>query len=506
MAYVPQQIPDEEQNKFANPNQTTPNPIPPQGGSSGAAPAGGRAAPGMGTSTQFGSNAAKLSDYLTANKDQVGQFGQQVAGQLSQNYGDTMNAIDQGYGQFGQQIGQGYTPQDSTLVSQAANNPTDFAKDPNNVSSFQKQFNDQYTGPSNFESSSGYQNLNDQVNKAVENAGLTNSFSGLQTYLTNNMNTGHNTQGMQTLDAALLQRSPEASQAISQAASPYKNLAGYLGDKTAGLNSQIQTAQSAADTARTAAQNKFTGQGGLVPTLQNTLTQQQQNAQSQASNSVQQAIQDWQAGSMTPADMATLGFNSKDLSDQAYSRFGTVASALGKDYNAAPNVNSLFTQTPSNVYYATPGSTATPDQIAQAQALQSLTGQDLTGFMGATSPNGQLVQTNRQALDDMSQNLGARDTTNVANWVRQVNQPGMNQPVLGPQTSESDVMKYLANTFNDPNQQRQVDYILSQLFNPAQPSLVDALGRLGFKQPGAPLPTPGDGTGYVHASSTPGVF
>src|SRR5690242_8717920 len=114
MAYVPQQIPDEEQNKFANPNQTTPNPIPPQGTGSAGAGAGGRAAPGMGTPTQFGSNAAKLSDYLKANEEQVGQFGQQVAGDLTNRYNQTMGNINQGFGDFNQQLQANYTPPDPT--------------------------------------------------------------------------------------------------------------------------------------------------------------------------------------------------------------------------------------------------------------------------------------------------------------------------------------------------------------------------------------------------------
>lgn len=281
MAYVPQQIPQDEENQFANPNQTTPNPLPPQGGgSAGASASGGRAAPGVGSSTQFGSNAAKLSDYLSANQSQVADFGNQVAGNLSQGYNTARSGIDQGFNDFNTKVNQGYTPNDPSLASQVSGNAADFVKDPKNVSKFQSLYNDQYAGPPDFESSDIYSGVNNQVNKAVENAGLTKSQSGLGSYLNNFMGTGGDTPGMQTLNTALLQRSPEASASIRNAAAPYSGLTDYLKQKTSAADANIGTAKTNAQQIAQGVQNQFNGPGGVIPTFKsNVADQMQQNQQ-----------------------------------------------------------------------------------------------------------------------------------------------------------------------------------------------------------------------------------
>ncbi len=243
MAYIPQQLPQEEQNKFGSTNPTTPLPPPSQSsgsaGSTGGGGSGVKQAPGVGSSTQFGSNASKLSDYLNANKDQVTGYGQQVAGDLTNRFNQTKSDINSGFGQFGQQVQGNYAPPDQSKLNQALTNPTDFVKDQKNVSDFQSWYNPEYKGPSNFEGSSTYSNLNNEVNNAVQNAGLVGTQSGLGTYLNNNLGAKDYTQGMQTLDTALLQRNPESNQAIQEAAKPYSNLSGYLGDTTSQANQKI---------------------------------------------------------------------------------------------------------------------------------------------------------------------------------------------------------------------------------------------------------------------------
>ncbi len=245
MAYVPKQVPEEEKNQFANPNETTPNPVPPQG--AGSAGTGGQSAPGMGTSTQFGSNAAKLSDYLNANKEQVAEFGNKVAGNLNQGYDQTMGSINQGFGDFNNQVSQGYEHPGQEFINEAVSNPADFIKDQNKASQFQKLYNNQYAGPSSFEGTDFYSNVNKQINKAKEDSSLASSPAGLGTYLNNYMGTANNSPGIQTLDTALLQRSPEASKSIRDAASRYGNLSDYLGQKTGEANASVGQARTSAE-------------------------------------------------------------------------------------------------------------------------------------------------------------------------------------------------------------------------------------------------------------------
>lgn len=364
MAYVPQQISEDEKNQFANPNPTTPFP---QG--SGSSGSGAQPAPGMASSTQFGSNAAKLSDYLNANKEQVGEFGNQVAGNLTQGYNAAMGAVDTGFGNFNQDVSKGYTPINQDVVGQAAANPTEFVKNPDNVSQFKSQYNNQYKGPENFENSNYYKDANNQVNKAVENAGLTNSFSGLGSYLRNFMGGANQTQGMQTLNTALLQRSPEASSAIKTAAEPYKNLTGYLGDKTAQANSAVSQAKDVANQSQVAAHNQIDPKSSA---FQSDINSRLQTMQNQAINEAQ-AREDFIGGggkiSLSPEQLARLGISQQQSND--------VASGLNSVYsgpNPAPwNLSDYFTGE------ANPGSVnlsnaANPEDFAYSQALAQLTG------------------------------------------------------------------------------------------------------------------------------------
>lgn len=373
MAYVSQQIPENEQNLFGKKDETTPTPIPPQtGGSSGAGTgAGGGAAPGQATSTQFGSNAARLSDYLSANAPQVQQFGQKVAGNLTEGYNKTMGDISQGLGQFGQQIQQGYAQANPELVNQATQNPTEFVKNPENVTKFKSLYNDQYMGPQNFEGSDIYSNLNANVNKAVENASLINSSPGLQSYLSNYLGTGTNTPGMQTLDNLLLQRSPEAYGSIKQAAAPYKGLGDYLSSATQQQNADIQKAIEQAQGTSQGLRQQFTGEGGIIPSFQSDVTGRLGNAQTdyEARNA---AIQN--SGPIPSSEFASL-FGISPEQVQTFTHQGELLKNL---YGLSPG--DVFSSNFTNAGAPSVQGIMSPDEAARAQALSTLTGSDLSSY------------------------------------------------------------------------------------------------------------------------------
>lgn len=378
MAYVPKQLPEDEQNLFGRTQPTTADTAPGGGGSAGT---GGNTAPGVGTSTQFGSNAAKLSDYLKANEGQVGEFGQRVADQLTKGYGDTLGSIDQGYQQFGQQVNSGYAQPNQGLVDQAASNPSEFVKNPNDVSSFKSIYNNQYSGPDSFASSGIYGDLNNQVNKAVENSGLVNSSSGLQTYLNNFMGGGNRTQGMQALDTALLQKSPTARNTIQSAASPYQNLTGYLSNKSQAAENDVAIAKQKANTSQQETRNRFTGEGGVIPTFK---------------NQVESGLAPARQSALDRSDAARSALENGTASDQELSDLGLT----GEQYNSALAYRDLinsggnsgnkgsinlpdflgFTQQSPDVAINR-SNFATPEQYAQSAALAQLTGQDMSSFL-----------------------------------------------------------------------------------------------------------------------------
>lgn len=272
MAFVSSGIPPEEQNKQAQQGVTTPNPLaqlPPNAGpGSGSAGQGGGGTnqAGLGTPTQFGSPASKLSDYLAANAPQVAQEGQNIAGNLNTQFGQTQSDIGQAGQAFGSQVAGGYAPPNQDVVNQAAANPTDFAANPSNVAAFKSQLNDTYSGPANFEGTQGYANVQNEVNNAVQNAGLLNSPAGLSTYLRNNVE-ANPTPGENTLDTVLLQGNPQAIGQVQGAASQFPSLSGYLGNTVTGADQTVVDAQNAAKQAAGAANTAFNGPAGVVPTF-----------------------------------------------------------------------------------------------------------------------------------------------------------------------------------------------------------------------------------------------
>jgi len=280
MAYVPKQLPDDQENQFARTDPTTPYPAPVGGGSSGSG-----TAPGAGTSTQFGSNAAKLTDYLKANEPQIQEFGQEVAGKLNETYNQAKSAVDEGFGSFNQSIQGGYTPNDPTLVNQAIQNPSGFTSTPGNVQKFQSLYNNQYTGPQSAEGSEMYANVNNQVNKAVQDAALVGSEGGMNTYLDQFGGT-NKTQGMKTLDTALLQRSPTARNAIQSAAQPFQGLTDYLSGKVTDSNKAIANAKTEASTSRDATR----AAAGQASSSFNTGLQNQLTAAMQARDAYNQNV------------------------------------------------------------------------------------------------------------------------------------------------------------------------------------------------------------------------
>lgn len=416
MAYVQQQqIPEDEQNKFGRTGETTPSPVPAESGGSvgsGTQGQGGSAAPGVGTSTQFGSNAAKLSDYLKVNEPQVQEFGNEVAGNLTQGYNSALSGVDQGYNQFNQDVSKGYVPNNQDLVNRATTDPTNFVKNQGDVDAFRSLYNNSYGGPQNFESTNAYSTANQNVNKAVQNANMVGSESGLKSYLNTNMNKGGGTDGMQTLNTTLLQRSPEASKAIREAAQPYQGLTSYLSNKTNEANQAATTAREGVNQARESLQNSFTGQNGLLPTLKNNLSSRLDQTRQEKGAGVSNAIRDYQEGNATPEQMAMLGFNMDDMSDKSLSNYWKFGQDLDRDYNVNTNYNSIFSPQSADTVYGSPGSVANQDDIAMAQALAQLTGGDAK-WLGSTNPAGPMASVNRGALEDMRQNLTSRDESTV---------------------------------------------------------------------------------------------
>lgn len=304
MAYVGnQQTPDQEQNLSAPAGTTSANPLanipPSQTGGSAGAGTGGGGSPNVGTSKQFGAPASKLGDYLSANAPQIQGQANKIAGNLTNQYGQVSGDVSNAANQFGQQVASGYTAPNQDLVNQATANPSGFVANPSNVSGFQAQLNDTYTGPQNFESTAPYANVQNEVQNAVTNAGLWNTLGGVASAVQASNPT--NAQGINTLDSSLLQMSPSAIGTVQQAAQPFQNLPTYLQQAVTNGDMSVQQAQQAATGA---AQNANTALTGAVSNLNTGITNQNNTAYNTANTDYQNLLNQLTAG--TPnADLVT---------------------------------------------------------------------------------------------------------------------------------------------------------------------------------------------------------
>ena len=400
IAYVPQQLPENEQNPQAPQGTTTPNPVgnlPPvqTGGSSGQSSGGtaGGGNPAAGTSTQFAPTASKLSDYLSTNAPQVAQQGQTIAGNLTQGYNQAQSDINNAVSGFGTDVQGGYYQANPDLVNKAASNPAEFAGTTGgeqiqggpagftdkNVSDFQNLWNDTYTGPQNFESTTPYQNVQNEVQNAVTNAQNVQTPAGLTSYL-NTQAKGNYLPGMATLDTALVQGSPQALGAIQQAAQPYQGLTDYLGTQTQGANAQVPIAQQAAKDVQGAVRNQFTGEGGVIPefnqNIQNNLATTTDKATAY-NNAINNLIK--QEGEGDPAKYM------QELAD-AVNAYNTDTGYQPSIPGAGYTHNAITVPTWNNPNPLSPPTieqVVTPEDIANQNAYQTLLGTDYTPAFSA---------------------------------------------------------------------------------------------------------------------------
>lgn len=270
--------PEQEQNLTAPSGTTTSNPLanmpPATGGSAGATPGGG--APNTASPKQFGSAATNLNAYLTENAPQVQGQANTIAGNLNNTYGQVSGDVSNAANNFNQQVASSYTPQNTSILQQEQANPTAFAGNAGNVSAFQGQLNDVYNGPQNFESTTPYANIQNEVGQAVNSAGQWNTPGGISSAVQAAEPTA--TPGISSLDSALLQGTPTAMSTIQSAAQPYQNLTGYLANDVTQADQGVTAAQQAAQAANTAANAQLQGQEQAITAQENADNQAAYNA------------------------------------------------------------------------------------------------------------------------------------------------------------------------------------------------------------------------------------
>lgn len=322
-------------------------PIAPAGSGGGAGSTGRSssptASPNTASSTTPGTPATNVSTYLQANQPQVQNYGSSITGQLNGQYGQALNDVNSAASNFNTSVNTGYTPVNSSVDQSVLSNPATVTSNPSSTQAFESQLSDAYSGPTQFETSSSYAPLEQEIATTQNSATPWTTFSGTESQF---QGLGDTTPGEQQLDATLIQQTPNVAQNIQTAASQASTLTPTINNVAATEDAAVQSAQanaseaqSGATTALNTAEQEEASQLGSelssaqtaegtynsdVSTLQQAATQIQQqitaflaaNPQITAAN-IDPALAPWvglqQANAPTQSDVAT----AQDYSEEA---------------------------------------------------------------------------------------------------------------------------------------------------------------------------------------------
>lgn len=348
----------------------------------GSGPGGAKTPTGAPTQAQSAQPFTNLQQYLTANAPQIQQQANTISTGLTNQYGQVQGDINKGASDFGQQVAAGYTPQNDQVVQQAAADPTKFASDPNNVTAFQSQLNDQYTGTANFEGTAGYAPLNSEVTNASANAATIATPAGLQDYLKSS--SPNETQGDSILDASLIGANPQSQQQIMASATPFSQLPQYLSNAVTTADQTANAAPGAARQAAADAAAAFTGPNGVVPAFQNTLNTQLSGANTSrdsynnvinsnltSSQQTQAALNNAYPSSLTKAVSGTgnLGNPTTDAAEKA-----RITGLLNSGYSSEINALQQYLNGQPLTQLGDLGNVSTTANYQEDSALQNLLG------------------------------------------------------------------------------------------------------------------------------------
>lgn len=431
-----------------------------------------------------------LKAYLAANAPQAVQMGQNIAGNLNQTAGTVTGDINSAQQNVNQQVQSSVVPQNQNLLNEAAANPAQFVQNPKNLADFFAQENANYTGPTAFESTPQNQALTNEVQSAVQTApDITQQGGVFQLARGQEQNP---TTGMSNLDALLLQENPQAMAPIQAAIPGVQNLGNYLSGAQTATDKAIQDAIAADQATKAGVQTQFlTGPNAVVPTFQNELQTELQNAKGPATKAAQKAQADILNGTPTAADLALI----KTMPGQFNELSGSMKD-LFKDYGTNFDLTNYATMNSPDTVFANPNATATPEEYAKEAALTQLLeggfnpvlNQSLAGNAG--KQNNSLLNFNTTgAQGDIKNLLNAND--------KDLFNSALTNPKFlkdyGPATIE-DILNnnnnamYTARSVLSPEQQKAFD---------------DALFRYGIT-PNQPPAPPGTPVGFN--SPAPGIY
>lgn len=313
MAYVQQQNEEDQKN---NPAQ---GPISPAGGGVHTSATSGIGNASMGSGTggqtqpQAGGQFASLTNYVQANQGNAAPIANNITNQANSQLTSLQGQNQQALQGIQGQVDQGYTKYDPTLLAQENADPVSFTggssgalkanpimapgssfggalttsaptDGQSNISSFQKQLNDQYNGPSSAASTNSFQNQQATVNNAIaKGQQLQGTEAGNQQLIGQSEKvTSPSTTG---LNEAILYNDPNASAQVQHAYDPFSSLTTQLTQGAGTIDQNIAGAQGEANQASTQANKQLQDQlNGVNTNITNQNTQAFNTANTNYSN------------------------------------------------------------------------------------------------------------------------------------------------------------------------------------------------------------------------------
>lgn len=332
-----------------------------------------------------------IASYLQANAPQSATLANQVASSVSQPIQQTASDIANSSQNFVNSVNTGYTPENSGLISSVASNPVSVVANPNDVTAFQQQLNDTYTGPTDITQTPNYANLESEISNAQSLGQNALSPTGIQTLL-QGVEGPQATAGINNLDSLLLNQNPQNFQTIEEAGLPANTtnnaLGNFLTTQTTQDNADAQAALAAAQAASTGASGALNTAAGNVAspvaaTYQSDISGTQ--AYDQQLNNLISLISSGNIASLTPAQQSEIGLNPQILT--ALSEYPGIFPSVAA--NNMPNPATYYTAPNAATIPPSESAVETPDQAATVAALLQLNGGNplasLSGLSG-TAP------------------------------------------------------------------------------------------------------------------------
>lgn len=394
MAYVFDPNLSDEENRRRADEQSAARPASSAAG--GGQPAG--AQPG-GAPTASGSF-TNIQRYLTENQPQAKSLAQNVAGQLTQTGQDAQNAAQGVVKTANDQIDANRVPLQSDLLDEAAKNPTVVDSDAGKKAAFLKQRDADYAGPKALEDVGGFQDAQDKVKQAQARIGMTGTEAG-RTQLLTDLSPAGAGKGKLALNQLLLSGNPEAGGILSDAGKPFANLGDYLTAQSTEARAKAKAAADEAAATRGNVQRRFTGDGGVVPTMAADLSGRLSGARSDAQARLDSIRTDLKGMSPSDQDLADLGISRETFS--GIKGFGDLA---GGQSQFDP-LSFLSAQAPDAAFNI--GNVATSEDYARQKALEDLMGGDIqSGIHGSDAAMAGTAPKSLATFDTQGAQAGAK--------------------------------------------------------------------------------------------------